>query len=152
MKCVEIPINILLADDDLDDRGLFAKALAELPIKTNLTMVHDGEQLMNYFSSSLNHTTDVLFLDLSMPGKTGVECLVEMKEQEKTKDIPVIMFSIFYQRDINYEQSLIKGLSNIGAYHYIRKTKDFEHFKKSICDAIMMVTNKNKAEKKIDQQ
>lgn len=140
MKREEIPINILLADDDLDDRGLFTKALEQLPIKTNLTMVHDGEQLMSYLYNNSNHHPDILFLDLSMPRKTGFECLPEIKEQEKIKDIPIIVFSTSYQRDIIYEQNLIDQLSVLGAYHYIRKTKDFDHFKKSICDAIMMVT------------
>ncbi len=146
----EIPINILLADDDLDDRGLFSKALGQLPIKTNLTMVHDGEHLMSYLYDNSGHHPDILFLDLSMPRKKGFECLPEIKEQEKIKDIPIIVFSTSYQRDTIYEQNLIDQLSGLGAYHYIRKTKDFDYFKKSIYDAIMMVIKKKKVDKEAD--
>ena len=87
-----------------------------------------------------------------MPRKTGFECLPEIKEQEKIKDIPIIVFSTSYQRDIIYEQNLISQLSSLGAYHYIRKTTDFSDFKKNICEAITMVIEKKKEEKKIDQQ
>ncbi len=142
MEPGEIPINILLADDDLDDRGLFTKALEQLFIKTTLTVVQDGEELMNYLNNNSNPNPDILFLDLSMPRKTGFECLPEIKEKEKTKDIPVIVFTTSYQRDIIYEQNLIAQLSVLGAYHYIRKTQDFGEFKKSIGDAIIMVTKK----------
>ncbi|MCW3104824.1 MAG: transcriptional regulator [Bacteroidetes bacterium] len=151
MKREETPINILLADDDLDDRELFTMALDQLPIKTKLTMVNDGEQLMSYLYNS-GHHPDILFLDLSMPRKTGFECLPEIKEQEKIKDIPVVVFSTSYQRDIIYEQNLIAQLSGLGAYHYIRKTANFEQFKESICEAIIMVINKNKADKETGLQ
>ena len=57
------PLNILLADDDTDDRFFFDKALKEIPIATHLTTVHDGEQLMNYLSENSEHLPDVLFLD-----------------------------------------------------------------------------------------
>lgn len=139
MKPEQIPVNILLAEDDLDDRGLFTKALEQLPIKTNLTMVHDGVELMSYLYNDSGNQPDILFLDLSMPRKTGFECLPEIKEQEKMKDIPIVVFSTSYQRDVIYEQSLIEQLSLLGASHYIRKTDDFNNFKKSISDVIMMV-------------
>lgn len=151
MKLEEIPINILLADDDLDDRILFAKALEQLPVKTNLTMVHDGELLMSYLYNNSSQHPDILFLDLSMPRKTGFECLLEIKEQDKIKDIPIIVFSTSFQHDIVYEQNLIDQLSGLGAYHYIRKGKDFNGFKNSIGDAILMVIKKNKIEKEVDQ-
>ena len=80
MKRGEIPVNILLADDDLDGRGLFTKALGKLPIKTNLTMVHDGELLMSCHYDNSNHHPDTLFLDLAImmviqkrrPGKKSI--------------------------------------------------------------------------------
>src|SRR5450432_737613 len=119
------PLRILLAEDDTDDRFFFDKVLKEIPIATHLTTVHDGEQLMNYLSENSDHLPNVLFLDVSMPRKTGLECLSEIKENEKMKDLSVIMFSTFYSRDINYEQDMIKKLYTIGAHDYIRKPGDF---------------------------
>src|ERR1017187_552055 len=97
------PIKILFADDDADDRFFFDKALKEIPIANHLTSVNDGEQLMNYLSGNSENIPDILFLDLSMPRKNGFECLVEIRQNEKFKDIKVIMFSTSYPRDANYE-------------------------------------------------
>ena len=133
---------ILLADDDIDDCFIFKKALEELPLSTNLSTVYDGEELMDYLSENSEHLPDVLFLDLNMPRKTGFECLAEIKENEKLKDIPVVMFSTSYPRDKNYELDMIDRLSKIGAYHYIRKPGDFAKLKQAIHQALIMVAEK----------
>jgi CheY-like chemotaxis protein len=125
----DIPLNILLADDDTDDRFFFEKALKEITIATNITTVKDGEELMQYLSENTEHLPDILFLDLSMPRKNGFECLYEIKENTELKDIPVVMFSTSYTRDVNYEQDLINRLYRIGANDYIRKPGDFEQLK-----------------------
>jgi CheY-like chemotaxis protein len=46
-------INILLADDDNDDCQFFKEALEELPLTTQLTTVHDGDQLMHLLKKKL---------------------------------------------------------------------------------------------------
>jgi CheY-like chemotaxis protein len=134
--------NILLADDDTDDRFLFAEALNELPIKTHLTMVNDGEALMEYLSKHLNDLPDALFLDLSMPRKSGFECLAEIKDELQLLDLPVIMFSTAYPRDNDYEQSLIKMLMNIGAYKFIRKPNGFAELKTIIQESLNKLIDK----------
>lgn len=108
------PLNILLADDDKDDRFLFQKALKALPVITNLTTVYNGVQLMKYLSENSEHLPDVLFLDINMPCKNGFECLLEKKEFGMLKDLPVVMFSTSYPRDLNYERYIIKSLLEMG--------------------------------------
>lgn len=122
-------INILLADDDKDDRLLFMEALAELAQPTTLETVHDGEQLMTYLDEHTAKLPDVLFLDLNMPRKNGFECLSEIKFNEDWKDLPVIMFSTSFPRDVNYEQDMIKMLYKIGAHDYIRKPANYNELK-----------------------
>jgi len=65
------PFDIMLADDDADERFLFEKALKEIPIATRVTPVSNGQELMDYFFKNSMNPPDVLFLDLSMPRKTG---------------------------------------------------------------------------------
>ena len=137
-------LNILLADDDIDDRFFFDSALKELSIKTHLTTVNDGEQLMDYLYKQLKHPPDVLFLDLSMPRKSGIECLAEMKEHIKLKDIPVVMFSTSYSRDKNYEQNMIQMIYNIGANDFIRKPSNIGLLKDIIYESLHKVIE-NKA-------
>ncbi len=137
-----IPLNILLADDDTDDRFFFEKALKEISIATHLTTVEDGEQLMDWLAENSDHLPDILFLDLSMPRKTGFECLTEITENEKLKDIPVVVFSTSFQRDINYENGLSKMLVDIGAQNFVRKPGNFEQLKEVIHQALIRVTEK----------
>lgn len=139
---IPVPITILLAEDDVDDRFFFTKALAEIPIATNLTTVQDGELLMMYLSENAHKLPNVLFLDLSMPRKTGFECLSEIKENDKYKDLIVVMFSTSYTRDITYEQDMINMLYDIGAHLYIRKPSDFTKLKQVIQDVLIMVLEK----------
>jgi CheY-like chemotaxis protein len=133
-------LKILLAEDDADDRFFFAKALNELSIDTHLTMVHDGEALMEYLIKHLNNLPDALFLDLSMPRKSGFECLTEIKDELQLIGLPVIMFSTAYPRDFKYEQSIIGMLLNNGAYDFIRKPNDFAGLKTVIYDALCKLT------------
>ena len=132
-------INILLADDDADDRYFFEKALKELPVEVNLTVLHDGEQLMDYLFKNVNNLPHILFLDLSMPRKTGFECLTEIKENVKLKWLPVAVFTTSFSRSIEFELGLASTLSSIGAEDYIRKPGDFEELKRIIHNVIIRV-------------
>ena len=112
-------LNILLADDDLDDCRFFKEALEALPLTTKLTTVNDGEELMTYLLENTHHLPHVLFLDINMPRKNGFECLSEIKHHDKLKDLPVVMFST------SNAQDKINILFNTGADVYIRKPSNF---------------------------
>ena len=132
------PISILLADDDIDDISFFDNALKELPVSTHLTTVNDGEQLMNYLSENLEHLPDVLFLDLNMPRKNGFECLCEIRENEKLKNISIVIFSTSYPQDESYELGTISNLFKLGARIYIRKPGDLVQLKQTVQYALTM--------------
>lgn len=135
----KLPFNILLADDDMDDRFFFAKALKEITVSTNLLTVNNGEQLMDYLAANETQLPHVLFLDLSMPRKTGFECLSEIKQNEKLKDLPVVMYTTSFTRSIDFEDNLKKTLNKMGAQAYIRKPGDFEVLKQVIHQALLKV-------------
>ena len=134
-----IALNILLADDDIDDRFFFEKALTEIPIATQLKTVGNGEQLMEYLEKHSANMPDVLFLDLSMPRKTGFECLIEIKENKLFQNLYVIMFTTSFTQGIDFEQNLINTLSSMGAQDYIRKPGDFEQIKHVVHTALLKV-------------
>jgi CheY-like chemotaxis protein len=135
-------INVLLADDDKEDRSLFEQALKEIPLESNLKTVNDGEQLMDYLSADKSDAIDIIFLDLSMPRKTGFECLSEIKENEKLKDISIVVFSTSFTKDIYFEQGIKSMLTKEGADHFIRKPGDFEQLKSVIHNALNDVIEK----------
>ncbi len=125
-------MNILLADDDIDDRNFFKDALKALPLTTSLSTVNDGDELMNYLLANTEQLPHVLFLDINMPAKNGFECLEEIKQNKKLKDIPVVMFST------SSEQDKIKILFKTGADLYIHKPSNFAQLVQVIHHALPM--------------
>ena len=99
MNSIPLPIHLLLADDDNDDCMLFQEALTELALSVDLSVVNDGEQLMNYLKQHQNFS-GIVFLDLNMPRKNGLECLTEIKMNEQLKKIPIIIISTSYDEDM----------------------------------------------------
>ena len=122
--------NLLLADDDTDDRMFFEEALEELPISTSLKMVNDGERLMELLTAKPEPFPDILFLDLNMPRKTGIECLTEIKRNENLKTLPVIIYST------SLDPEIVNMLYEQGAHLYIRKPGEFTKLKKVILEAL----------------
>ena len=140
------PLNILLADDDKDDCFFFEKALGELSIATHLIIVNNGEELMEYLTGETGFFPDIIFLDISMPRKTGFECLSEIKENDRLKDVPVVMFTISFPHNKEFETNLKKTLTAMGAHSYISKNSDFNNLKQVIQEALTAVTEKKQEE------
>ena len=86
-------IHIILADDDEDDRMLFTDAFGELRINTKVNTFNDGVELMDYLNAPDSILPNVLFLDLNMPKKNGIECLYEIKQDARFNDIAIAIFS-----------------------------------------------------------
>ena len=129
--------NLLLADDDIDDCIFFEDALKELPISATLSTVNNGIQLMNYLLAKSDDLPDVLFLDLNMPRKSGIECLTEIKLIDKLKDLPVIIFSTSFNTEV------VDLFYQKGAHYYIRKPGEYEKLRKIILEAVTL-TSQNK--------
>jgi CheY-like chemotaxis protein len=86
-------LNVLLADDDSDDRMFFNEAVSSLHLDINLVTVKDGAKLMSYLLGHEAVLPDILFLDLNMPFKTGFQCLTEIRQHPGLQDIFVIIYS-----------------------------------------------------------
>jgi len=132
--------NLLLADDDMDDCLFFEDALKELPIATTLATVNDGVQLMCYLSEQLQQLPDVIFLDLNMPRKSGIECLSEIKLIEELNQLPIIIFST----SLNLE--IVDLLYQNGAHYYIRKPGDYNNLKKVILKAVILISENKRTQ------
>ncbi len=129
-------MNILLADDDKDDCIFFQKAFGGgFQNTSHLTIVNDGEKLMDYLLANPEQLPHVLFLDINMPRKNGLECLVlRIRQNEKLKNLPVVMFST------NNSWDTINMLFKSGAHVYIHKPSDFAQLKQVIHNAIPLAT------------
>ena len=123
-------LHILLADDDDDDRLFFKEAIEEVTAKTVVTTVKDGVELMNVLAQLDVHLPNLVFLDLNMPRKNGMECLTEIRRNNKLKNLTVAIYSTSaFDKDI--EETF-----NRGANMYIRKPNDFDTLKNILAKVI----------------
>lgn len=127
------PIMLLLADDDTDDRKFFQDAIEELSLSVNLTLVENGVELMKLLTADTYTIPHAIFLDINMPSKNGIECLAEIKANNKLKSIPIIMFTTAYSDD------LVNTLYAGGVKYFIKKPNDFSELKRVIERAITLI-------------
>lgn len=123
-------LHILLADDDEDDRLIFKEAINEVKVKTKLTVVNDGVQLMDYLHKTDDELPHIVFLDLNMPRKGGIECLKEIRSDPNLKDLSIAIYSTSASEE-DIEDTFIKG-ANV----YIKKPNDFNTLVKVLGEVI----------------
>lgn len=128
-----IQTKVLLADDDMDDCLLFKDALNEIPIPTSLSIVNDGEELIDHLKKHTEGLPNVLFLDLNMPLKNGSECLSELKAEPPLSDIPIVIMST------SCDDRKANELYEKGAHNLICKPPDFNRLKKAIFNALTLI-------------
>ena len=121
------PINILMADDDEDDRLLTVDALAESRVLNNLFCVEDGVELLEFLRHEGKYTDpasaprpSLILLDLNMPRKDGREALQELKNDPKLRSFPVVILTTSKE-----EEDMLRGY-DLGCASYITKPVNFE--------------------------
>lgn len=108
------PLNILIAENDEDDRTLVRLAFDECKLSNIVKFVEDGELLLDYLYhrgpyqyTANSPRPDLILLDLEMPKLNGHEALKEIKGDPKLRSIPVVIFTTSKSlRDINSTYSM----------------------------------------------
>ncbi len=116
---LERKANILLVDDDADDRFLFTSAVAEIGDGMHCVSVAGTVEALNYLSIA-DPLPDLIFLDLNMPGYDGKKCLKQLKSTDSIQHIPVIIYSTFVSKSDQEE------MIGMGADHVITKPGSFD--------------------------
>jgi CheY-like chemotaxis protein len=112
------PFRILLADDDDDDTFLFGEALDQFPAPCELLIASNGMELMRLLHNE-EQRPDIIFLDMNMPVKNGLECLMEIRATPGFEQTPIIILSTSIARYL--WESAYKGGANL----YIQKPTSF---------------------------
>ena len=122
-------LHIVLAEDDRDDRLFFKNAFKGLKIDNKLTICEDGIALMDYLNA-VDPVPHILFLDLNMPGKNGMECLKELRANQRYADLSIAIYTSLKSPTIG-EETLLQG-ANV----FIRKPNEPEDLKKILQEVI----------------
>lgn len=82
--------KVLLADDDEDHGFLFKMVLKQVDPSKTLYIIKDGDSLLQSLQTQV---PDLLFLDLNMPCKSGLECLQDIRENLQLTELPIVVYS-----------------------------------------------------------
>lgn len=112
--------KILMVDDDEEDRMLMQDMFAEIGVPDVACYADSGETALSYLEDlSDSELPSVIVLDLNMPRLNGTQVLKILKQDEKLKDITVIIYSTSVN-NIEKEQSL-----KLGAHSYVIKPSSY---------------------------
>ncbi|MBI9066643.1 MAG: response regulator [Salinivirgaceae bacterium] len=125
--------KILLVEDNPDDAELVLLSMESKKIESDINIINNGEQALDflmckgqYINRDINDLPDLVLLDLKLPKKSGVEVLKEIRKNETTKYLPVVIFT-----SSNMEQDIKQCYIN-GANSFVRKPVDFNYFQTAI--------------------
>jgi len=130
MRILDKPLEILLVEDNKGDVGLIKEFFNDSKIRTNLHVVEDGEEALQFvyhegkFLGSI--LPDIIILDWNLPKKDGREVLREIKENSDLKNISVIILTTS-----SAEKDMLRAYG-LHANAYIVKPLDFDEFMKVI--------------------
>lgn len=125
--------TILLVEDNPDDEDLTVRALKKNNILNEMVVVRDGAEALDYLFGQGGHagrevadTPEVILLDLKLPKINGLEVLKRIRQDERTRLIPVVVLTTSDE-----ERDKIESY-RLGANSFIRKPVNFEQFSEAI--------------------
>ncbi|MBT3208431.1 MAG: response regulator [Bacteroidetes bacterium] len=120
--------KILLIEDNPNDIKLANRAFKKNNLLDHVKIISDGEESLDYifcngnYTENINHKLQLILLDLKLPKVDGLSILQELKSNEKTKSIPIVILTSSCE-----EKDLIDAY-RLGANSYIIKPMKFEDF------------------------
>ncbi|RYD75320.1 MAG: response regulator [Sphingobacteriales bacterium] len=128
-------VEILFAEDSMDDAALTIRALNKCGFTNKVFHVKDGAEALDfiycrgkYEQRNKTEQPTVIFLDLKMPKVSGLEVLAQIKSDPHWKTIPTVILTS------SNEDPDIKECYALGANSYIVKPVESENFTKAITE------------------
>lgn len=122
--------SVLLIDDDIDDRDLFCITVKDISSEIDCKQFANGFDGINYLDSS-TELPEVIFIDINMHLIGGLSFLKDIKENEKSKDIPIYIYSTPLMVK-EMEESLKQHVSG-----YLFKTANYKEFEHSLREILI---------------
>lgn len=126
-------VEILLVEDDPSDAELIIHALRKDNLANRIKLVRDGEEALNYIfcresftSRSFDNPPRLVLLDLKLPKVDGMEVLKQVKNDPRTKTIPIVILTSSRE-----ERDRVSGYQ-LGVNSYIQKPVNFEQFRETV--------------------
>ncbi len=124
---------ILLVEDNKNDELLTLRALRTRNIANEVVVLRDGAAALDYLLARGPHAArpleslpELVLLDLKLPKVDGLEVLRELRAEERTRLLPVVVLTSSKE-----ERDLVESY-RLGANSYVRKPVDFEQFSEAV--------------------
>lgn len=125
-------LNILLADDSVDEQFLFVHTMRGIDQDVTISTANNGVELIKVLNQPETILPDLLFLDLNMPLKNGKESLAEIRKNPKLENLNILIYSTSDERrDIDETFAL-------GANIYVQKPQDYIELEKTLAKIIYL--------------
>lgn len=121
--------HIVMAEDDEDDRILIREAMTVAKANVRLDFVHDGDALLDYLRQRGAQHPALVLLDLNMPRKSGIEALLDIRQDAALHHLPVVVLSTSSR-----EEDVLQCYRS-GANAFITKPASFDAYVE-ICRAL----------------
>jgi two-component system response regulator len=128
-------VDIVLIEDNPFEAELAIRSLKKYNFANNLLHIDDGAEALDfiygrgkYVGEDLSRKPKLILLDIKLPKIDGIEILRQLKANEKTRTIPVVMLTS------SQENQDIKKCYELGANSYIVKPVDFDSFAKAVAE------------------
>lgn len=119
-------IEILLVEDNPHDAELTMRALRKRKVANRITWLRDGQAALDYvfqrgeYQNREPSQPALVLLDLKMPKVDGIEVLREIKKDERTRRIPVVVMTS------SEEERDVAATYDLGVNSYVVKPVDFD--------------------------
>jgi two-component system response regulator len=126
--------TILLVEDNPDDELLTRLALKKNHICNEVVVVRDGAEALDYLFATGKHEgrrasgmmPQVILLDLDLPKVNGLEVLMRIRSNERTRRLPTVILT-----SSEDQQDLVESYG-LGANGYVRKPLDLDQFRAAV--------------------
>lgn len=129
-----IPVDILLVEDNPTDAELVLRVLKKHQLANKVEWVKDGAAALDFlfrrgdYAARLNLAPRVVLLDLHLPKVDGMEVLQQMRADENTRAIPVVVLTS------SKEERDIVSSYKLGANSFVSKPVAFDEFARTVAD------------------
>ncbi len=128
-------VDVLLVEDNPHEAQLTIRSLKKHNLANHLQHVEDGAEALDFIFGKGKYSdrkvaTDlkVILLDLKLPKVDGLEVLKQIKSDERTRSIPVVVLTSSKE-----EQDIVASYK-LGVNSYMVKPVQFESFAKAVAD------------------
>jgi CheY-like chemotaxis protein len=124
----EVPLEILLVEDNMNDAELSLYALKKFKIANSIYHARDGAEALEYLFGDGGHglIPRLILLDLKLPKIDGLEVLRKLKSDPVTQAVPVVVLTSSRE-----ERDIVESY-HLGVNSYIVKPIDFEQFTNAV--------------------